>query len=90
MPKKIRKIAPRLANGKRRVPTYNALPDDILYGLRQIAKAEGKSVNWVKEQCIIQFFHMDEPEYLEKVKRIGRSIGKNVGSVRKRGGRANR
>ncbi len=57
---KPKQIAPRLVSGE---CTGGGLPPDIQQGLKDIARAENKSVSWVKEQCIIKFFRLDKPEY---------------------------
>lgn len=37
---------------------YGRLPEDIKEGLRAIARMEGKSMSWVKEEIIIEFFKL--------------------------------
>jgi len=59
-------IAPRLANGKSREAWGGRLPEAIKYGLYQIARREGKSVSWVMEEVIIQFFGLNQPRYIKK------------------------
>ncbi len=66
--KKTKQIALRLVHGER-VRDYGRLPEDIKEGLRDIATLEGKSMSWVKEQCIIRFFKLDKPEYIPRKKR---------------------
>lgn len=56
-------IAPKLANGDSRVRDYGALPSAVKEGLRSIAKSEGKSMSWVKEQVIIDYFQLKMPKY---------------------------
>jgi hypothetical protein len=56
-------IAPQLANGESRVKDYGRLPESVKEGLRDIARHEGKSMSWVKEQVIIRYFKLDKPEY---------------------------
>jgi len=56
-------IAPRLASGKSREAWGGRLPEAIKYGLYQIARREGKSVSWVVEEVIIQFFGLKQPAY---------------------------
>jgi len=60
---KKRTIAPRLANGDSRVRDYGRLPETIKEGLRAIAKKEGKSMSWVKEEIIIDYFGLSVPKY---------------------------
>ena len=60
---KKRQIAPRLSNGDLRVRDYGRLPPDIKEGLRAIAKSEGQSMSWVKEQVIIDYFELTVPKY---------------------------
>jgi hypothetical protein len=57
--------APRLANGDSRVKDYGRLPESIKEGLRDIARMEGKSMSWVKEEVIIAFFHLRRPQYVK-------------------------
>ena len=59
-----RTIAPKLANGDIRVRDYGRLPEEVKEGLRAIAKDEGKSMSWVKEEIIIQFFGFKRPKYI--------------------------
>lgn len=59
------KQAPRLANGDSRVKDYGRLPEEIKEGLRDIAKMEGKSMSWVKEEVIIEFFRLRRPKYVK-------------------------
>ena len=66
MTRKTKQIAPRLANGDSRVSDYGRLPEAIKEGLRSIAKAENKSMSWVKEQVIIDYFNLRQPKYLKK------------------------
>jgi hypothetical protein len=59
------KQAPRLANGDSRVKDYGRLPEAIKEGLRDIARLEGKSMSWVKEEVIIEFFKLRRPRYIK-------------------------
>jgi hypothetical protein len=59
------KQAPRLANGDSRVKDYGRLPSDVKEGLRDIARMEGKSMSWVKEEVILQFFGLKRPKYVK-------------------------
>lgn len=61
-----KQIAPRLADGRARVPFGHGLPLAIKEGLREIARLEGKSMSWVMEEVIIRYFHMKRPEYVSK------------------------
>ena len=62
-------IAPRLADGRARVPFGHGLPLAIKEGLREIARLEGKSMSWVMEEVIIRYFHMKRPEYVPTSKK---------------------
>lgn len=62
-PRKRTQIAPKLASGQPRVRDYGRLPEAVKEGLRAIAKAEGKSMSWVKEEIIIDWFDLPKPEY---------------------------
>ena len=57
--------APRLANGDSRVKDYGRLPEDVKEGLRDIARLEGKSMSWVKEEVIIDYFNLRKPKYIK-------------------------
>ena len=61
-------IAPRLSNGKSRVPFGHGLPEEIKEGLRTIAEMEQKSMSWVMEEVIIDYFHMKRPSYVPRKK----------------------
>jgi hypothetical protein len=63
---KTKKIAPRLANGESRVPFGHGLPDYIKEGIRAIAAHENKSMSWVMEEVIIDYFGMKRPKYLKR------------------------
>jgi hypothetical protein len=65
---KKRQIAPLLANGDIRVKDYGRLPDAVKEGLRDIARAEGQSMSWVKEQVIIAYFGLKMPKYKQTKK----------------------
>lgn len=62
---KTKRIAPRLASGDSRVPFGHGLPDEIKEGLRSIAKREGKSMSWVMEEVIIDYFGLKRPKYVK-------------------------
>ena len=66
-------FAPRLANGDIRVVDRGRLPDSIKEGLRAIAKAEGKSMSWVKEEVIIDYFNLKRPKYKKKLSALKRA-----------------
>jgi hypothetical protein len=55
--------APRLLNGDCRVRDYGRLPPEVKEGLRAIARSEGKSMSWVKEEIIIDWFNLPKPDY---------------------------
>jgi hypothetical protein len=61
--RKRRIIAPRLANGDSRVPFGHGLPEDIKDGIRAIARKENKSMSWVIEEVIIDYFNLRRPKY---------------------------
>jgi hypothetical protein len=63
-----RTIAPRLASGDSRVPFGHGLPDQIKAGLRAIAAQEKKSMSWVMEELIIEYFGFRRPKYLRAKK----------------------
>jgi hypothetical protein len=60
-----RQIAPRLANGDSRVSFGHGLPESIKNGLRSIARRERKSMSWVMEEVIIDYFKLARPKYKE-------------------------
>lgn len=60
-----KEIAPRLYKGAR-VLNYGRLPSPIKEGLKAIARKENKSVSWVVEQVIIDYFGFAPPRYKEK------------------------
>ncbi len=63
------RIAPRLASGESRVPFGHSLPDYVKEGIRLIAEREHKSMSWVMEEVIIQYFGFRTPKYIKpKVK----------------------
>ena len=68
------KISPRLLNGKIRDRLYGRLPSNIKEAIRWIAHKEKQSISWTIEQVVIEYFHLEEPEYVEQ---------KNVNKVRK-------
>lgn len=62
-------IAPRLKNGDKRESIGHGLPPEIKQGIRRIAQHENKSVSWVLEQIIIEYFGFRTPKYIERKKR---------------------
>jgi len=58
-----RQIAPRLANGHSRIQWGGRLPDYVKDGLRKIARSENKSMSWVMEEVVIEFFDLARPKY---------------------------
>lgn len=67
--KKTRIIAPRLANGDKREGIGHGLPPEIKAGVRRIAASENKSVSWVLEEIIIDYFGLRRPKYLQRKKK---------------------
>ena len=61
-----RHIAPRLASGRSREPWGGRLPEEIKYGIYQIARREKKSVSWVLEEVVTAFFGLKPPDYLTR------------------------
>lgn len=59
-----RTIAPRLANGRRRVSFGHGLPESVKEGIRSIARKECKSMSWVMEEVIIDYFNLPRPNYI--------------------------
>jgi hypothetical protein len=57
------RIAPRLAGGLCRETFGSRLAPDVKQGLRAIARAENKSMSWVVEQVIIEYFNLRRPKY---------------------------
>jgi hypothetical protein len=56
-------IAPRLANGERRLPNSSGLPPAVKRALKVIAHTEKQSVSWVMEQMVIEYFGIICPTY---------------------------
>lgn len=50
-----RHIAPRLANGEKRIPAGNGLPPIVKEALSVIAEHENRSRSWVIEQILIEW-----------------------------------
>lgn len=59
-----RTIAPRLANGRPRVRFGHGFPPAIKEGLRSIARRERKSMSWVLEEVVIDYFNLERPKYV--------------------------
>jgi hypothetical protein len=62
-------IAPRLFDGEKREGIGHGLPPAIKQGLKRIARSENKSVSWVLEQIIIEYFGFKKPKYIERKKK---------------------
>lgn len=61
-----KQIAPRLANGRSRESWGGRLPEAVKYGLYQIAREQGKSVSWVMEEVVIDYFKLNAPVYRDR------------------------
>lgn len=61
-----RQIAPRLASGDVRAHIGHSLPDDIKAALRVAAQETNRSVSWVLETAIIDYFGLRRPRYKGK------------------------
>ena len=72
MKKKSCIIAPRLFSGEKRESIGHGLPPEIKAGIRRIATTENKSVSWVLEQVIIDYFGLRRPKYIERKPRNGK------------------
>ncbi|HYV52405.1 MAG TPA: hypothetical protein VE971_03840 [Candidatus Eisenbacteria bacterium] len=70
-PKKTRTISPRLANGDIRDSIGHRLPPEVKQGLKTIALHENKSVGWVLEEIIIEYFGFKRPKYITRKKNNG-------------------
>jgi hypothetical protein len=46
------------------------MPESIKEGLRDIAVAEGKSMSWVVETVVIDYFKLERPAYVENNTKI--------------------
>ena len=62
------RIAPRLLNGNARVGFGSRLPEEIKNGLRRIAHKENRSMSWVIEEVIVDYFNLPKPKYIERKK----------------------
>lgn len=67
--KKTKIIAPRLASGDIRDSIGHGLPPEIKEGLRSIARHENKSLSWILETIIIDYFGFKRPKYIERKKK---------------------
>jgi len=63
---KARIIAPRLASGEKRIGFGHGLPPVIKEGLRKIAWRENKSMSWVMEEVIVDYFSLRRPQYIPR------------------------
>jgi hypothetical protein len=61
-------IAPKLYGGVIRIKLYGRLAPAIKQGLRDIAKAERKSMSWVVEEVLIEYFGLRRPRYLKAIR----------------------
>lgn len=59
-----RRIAPRLFGGAPRLHWGGRLPEHVKEGIRAIARRENKSMSWVMEEVVIEFFHLERPRYI--------------------------
>lgn len=66
--KKTKQIALRLASGLSRESIGHGLPPEIKAGVRAIARRENKSVSWVLEEVIIDYFGLKRPKYIPRKK----------------------
>ncbi len=62
MNKKPKQICPLLAKGVRE-RNFHRLPHEIKRSLMGIARDENKSMSWVLEQVIIDYFQLNVPRY---------------------------
>lgn len=70
MKKTAREYAPSLERGYRKLNVWLRLAPSIRHGLSEIARNDNESINWVIEQVLIDYFHLEEPKY--KVKKNGK------------------
>jgi hypothetical protein len=57
------KYAPRLKSNDIRLRNSYQFPDEIHIALKEIAKIEKKSVSWVLEEVVIDYFGLNRPKY---------------------------
>ena len=69
MKHKPRIIAPRLLSGDSRESIGHGLPPEIKAGLKKIGQDRNKSVSWVLEEIIIDYFGFRRPKYKLKEKK---------------------
>jgi hypothetical protein len=69
MKKKTRTYAPQLERGIRHKNGWFQLAPSVKHGLREIAKQENQTMNWVLGQV-----HLEHPRYKLRKKKNGRSI----------------
>lgn len=62
---KPRQIAPRLASGEKREQGGHRLPPHIKQAFRMIAVKENRSMSWVLENVIIEYFGLRPPAYVK-------------------------
>ena len=74
---KPRQIAPLLQSGDSRVRFGARFPEEVKEGLRDIARHENRSMNWVLEETVIRFFRMDTPRYRKLLRKASRNGSKN-------------
>ena len=70
MARQKKEIAPRLASGLAREINSGRLAPEIKTGLQAIARLERKSMSWVIEQVLCEFFHIRLPRYVREVRPI--------------------
>lgn len=58
--------APLLLNKDTRIINQHRLPESVKAGLREIARIENKSMSWVLEQAIIDYFGLITPKYFKR------------------------
>lgn len=61
------KYAPRLAKNTIRVTFGSRMAPKVKEALRTIAKHENKSMSWVVEQVVIDYFSMPELAFKHKI-----------------------
>lgn len=71
---KPKQIAPRLFSGHSRDPFGSRLPRSIKEGLRSIARSENKSMSWVMEEVVIDYFNLKHPRYIEERPRRNKNL----------------
>lgn len=61
-----KEIAPRLFNKDSRTRNFHRLPEPVKDALMAIATQEGKSMSWVLEEVIIDYFGLRRPKYKKR------------------------